>query len=172
MSKIILRRVLISVCSVFLALVLGITLYFVIDPFDKQDNMTQIVIGESEDGVSVEHVSFEAPKIHPGETASHIVNLTGEIEGRTKVQLLFKKDTTKTNDLAQYIIVTVKINEEKYCEMLLSDIFSKTLGTVDCEMSRTKPIVIEIAYSMPIEIGNEAADTEAFFDLMITSSNE
>ena len=166
-------RILICSVSVLLLIASGLAIGFLANPEEKRPDTTKIVIPQTGEGTNSEaSVKFEAPKIHPGETVSHTVALTGEVEGEAKITLGFKEDKEKTNELAKYLYASVTVDGEKYCDMLLFDLFSAKLDSIVRNLNRKDPIIIEISYRMPIEIGNEAENAEAFFSLLITSSNE
>ena len=173
MNKRLLVRILICAVAVLMLSATALTVWFLANPEDKRTDTTVIVIPQNGESSKNEvSVNFEAPNIHPGETVSHTVELTGEVEGETKITLKFKENRSRVNDLAKYLNVKVTIAGAQYCEMLLSDLFSAELDTVTCALSKNNPVLIQISYSMPIEVGNEAADVEAFFSLLINSSNE
>ena len=54
----------------------------------------------------------------------------------------------------------------------LEEYFEKNFDPVDCKLDSKEPVDIKISYHMPIDTGNEAAQTDAFFDLVINASNE
>jgi hypothetical protein len=173
MSKRLLVRILICAVGVLLLLGSSLTVCFLANPDDKRPDTTVIVIPQN--GESSENevaVNFEAPKIHPGENVKHTVELKGEVDGETEITLKFKENRSRINDLAKYLNVKVTIAGAEYCEMLLSELFSAELDTVVCVLNKKTPVIIQISYSMPSEVGNEAADVEAFFSLLITSSNQ
>lgn len=173
MSKKLVVRILICTVAALLLLGTSLTVWFLANPRDKRQDTTVIMIPQNgESSQNEASVNFEAPKIHPGDTVTHTVELTCAVEGESKITLKFKENRSRVNDLAKYLIVKVTIAGAEYCEMLLSDLFSAELDTVVCTLSKKNPVIIQISYSMPIEIGNEAADVEAFFSLLINSNNE
>ena len=173
MKRKLVLRILICTVSALLLLGTGMTAWFLLNPEDKRPDTTEIVIPQNGESTKNElALKFEAPRIHPGETLKHTVLLTGEVEGEARINLKFKEDRARVNDLAKYLHTSVSINGTEYCNMLLCELFSAELDTVVCNLAKKDPVVIEISYSMPIEIGNEAEDVEAFFDLLVISSNE
>ena len=171
-QKLITRCLIISL-SVLITVGSALTLYFLANPDTKRDDVIKAELDRYDSlGVSTAKVNFEATGINPADTVKHTVELTGEVEGEADLTLSFNEDKNHDNKLAQYLYVTVNINGTEYCNMKLSELFGKTLDTLECVIDEKEPVIIEVSYHMPSETGNEAAYTEAFFDLLITATNE
>ena len=79
---------------------------------------------------SMSATDFSVGGINPGESVSHTVELTGEVEGSAELMLSFKENKNFYNKLAQYLHVTVKINGSEYCNEKLSELFGANLDTL------------------------------------------
>lgn len=120
-------------------------------------------------------VEFREMMLHPGETAEYTVHLTNEIEGACRLGINFDeyKPNLLANELKEYVYVTVTLGDKTVCkDVLLKDLFSTELPVMDCVLDAKKPVELAISFHMPVETGNEAEFTEAFFDLVLNISNE
>ena len=172
MNRKLISRWFIASLSVLIIVGSALTIYFLMNPDTKREDTTRIkLVGYESGGVSAK-VEFAASGMNPGDTVEHTVELTGEVEGSADLTLSFKENKSFENKLAQYLYVTLTINGAEYCNAKLADLFGATLKTIECVIDEVEPVVIDVSYYMPLEIGNEAAYTEAFFDLVINSTNE
>lgn len=172
MNRKLISRWFIASLSVLIIVGSALTIYFLMNPDTKRDDTTKIILVGHETGVASAKVEFSASGMNPGDTVEHTVELTGEVEGAADLTLTFNENKSFENKLAQYLYVTVTVNGAEYCNGKLSDMFGVTLKTIECVIDEKEPVIIDVSYYMPLEIGNEAAHTEAFFDLVINSTNE
>ena len=56
--------------------------------------------------------------------------------------------------------------------VLLEELFKTVIPEQNCILDADEPRKLTLSFHMPVEIGNEAEFTEAFFDLVIKVSNE
>ena len=139
--------------------------------FDGEDT-TKVKFSESKTEGAVE---FREMLVHPGETVGHTVLLTSEVEGECELSVSFKeyKPNLLANELKKYVYVTVTLGDAVICEsVLLEELFSTELEAQVCELDSKEPLELDISFHMPIETGNEAEFTEAYFDVIISVSNE
>ena len=118
---------------------------------------------------------FREMLIHPGETKEHTMLLKNKVEGECKLDIAFDehKPNLLANDLKKYVYVTLTLDGEPICEnVLLEEMFNTEIPTVTCNLSEKDPVELKISFHMPIEIGNEAEFTEAYFDVRVSISNE
>ena len=145
---------------------------YLIDYTEERGNTTKIDFDEKH---NTETVEFRDMLLHPGETIEHTVSLTNEIEGKCKITIDFNehKPEVYANELQNYVYVTIVMDGKELCrDVLLKDLFEKKFEPIECKLDSKKPLDIKISYHMPLDVGNEAAQTDAFFDLVIKSSNE
>ena len=135
---------------------------------DNRDDT--IKVGLDGDGETVEFRNLE---MHPGDSVEFDLALTNEVEGDCRLTLDFIDSAPENvNNLKEYIKVIIIFNGEKVYEEALSSVIERELAPIDCVLDKKKPVEMTIIYLMPIEVGNEAENAEAFIDLKITASNE
>ena len=129
-----------------------------------------IKVGLDGDGETVE---FHNLQMHPGDQVEFELALTNEVEGECQLTLDFIDSAPEgINNLKDYIKVIIIFNGEKVYEEELASVIERQLAPIDCVLDKKKPVEMKIIYLMPIEVGNEAENAEAFIDLKITVSNE
>ena len=136
-----------------------------------KDRDSAISVGLSEKG---EIVEFHNLEMHPGDSLEFKIDLTHEVEGECKLSLDFidVAPETVTNNLKNYLKVILIFNGSKVYEADLTDAIEKDLSPIVCELDDKIPVEMTVIFMMPIEVGNEAENAEAFIDLLITASNE
>jgi dihydroneopterin aldolase len=87
------------------------------------------------------------------------------------VSLVFV-DKDKDMTLKHYARVKIMLGEEVVCDELLADVFENDDIVLDVDLTEKKSTELKIVYYLPIEIGNEAKNAEAVFELQLTASNE
>ncbi len=130
-----------------------------------------IQVGLDGDG---EVVEFRDLEMHPGDSAEFDLAITHEVEGECQLTLDFidSAPAEVTNNLKEYIKVIIIFNGEKIYEEDLTKAIDAELAPIDCVLDEKEPVEMKIIYLMPIEVGNEAENAEAFIDLAIKVSNE
>ena len=165
------QMILIIISSVII--LVGAILTGIVQNYTKnRDNTTNISFTKDKTEQTVE---FREMLIHPGETHDYSIYLTNKIEGECKLSVLFDeyKPNLLANELKKYVFVTVMLNGDAIVQnMLLEELFKTSLPEQDCILDAEEPVELKLSFYMPIEIGNEAEFTEAFFDLVIKISNE
>lgn len=132
------------------------------------DNRDIIDVKISENGE--ETVKFESLSMVPGKETEYTVLLYSEIEGKCRVSLTFEKG--EKCELENYVYAVVEAETGVVCDMLLAELFEAGEICFDCEFVGKEPAEVNITYYMPENVGNEAQDSEAAFELVISVSNE
>ena len=155
------------VIGVMLAVIIGegLVLYKIID-LGKDDHSIGVEIADGESGV----VSFEHLGLVPGEQIEYTLIVTSN-EGPTyAVDFDFRE--TEDSPLSDYVYVRMLLGEEELCNALLADLMDSGAISRELKIKESDSCELTIIYYMPEEVGNEAENAEAHFDLYITGRFE
>ena len=137
-----------------------------------EDGTTNITFSED---VHEGTAEFREMLVHPGETLEHTLLLKNKVEGECRLKIDFDehKPNLLANELKKYVYVTVTLSGEPIVEnILLEEMFSTEIPVITCNLSKKEPVELKILFHMPVETGNEAEFTEAYFDVHVSISNE
>ena len=115
-------------------------------------------------------IRFESLHLIPGESCEYTVTLSGERTKDYDVHLDFIE--TEDKKLKEYARVKVVANGEVVCDELLARAFERDDIGLSVNFEKEKNIELTVTFYLPLEIGNEAKNAEAKFDLLITAGNE
>ncbi len=115
-------------------------------------------------------IHFENLSLIPGESCEYSISMQGERAKSYDVRLNFAETEEKT--LKNFARVTITVNEETVCDELLATAFEREDIGFSVEFEEEKTIDLKVTFYMPLDVGNEAKNAEALFDLLITASNE
>ena len=115
-------------------------------------------------------VKFEDLSLTPGESCEYTIDLKKASADNYDLKLDFVETEEKT--LKNFAFVKIIVNDEVVCDELLATVFENEEIVIPVDFSESKSTELKIVYYLPIEVGNEAKNEEAFFDLILTASNE
>ena len=115
-------------------------------------------------------IGFEHLCLIPGESCTYTLHLRGDGVSKYDVCLQFVETEEKT--LKHFTYIRIESNGVVLCDELMEKVFEGDGIELQVDLRRTKQQDVTITYYMPLEVGNEAQNAEAFFDLLITASNE
>ncbi len=164
MPKSKLIRILLIVGSVLI--IVGVSLIGWMQATEEERNVIQVHL---EDG-KTQSVAFENLSLIPGEACEYTVKL--EKSGGDPYELKLDFVETKEGALKNFARVKLIANGETVCDELLATIFESEDITLSVDIGEKKNTELNIVYYLPIEIGNEAKNAEAIFELLLTASNE
>ena len=136
--------------------------------FATEESRNNIVVDISGDGV--ETIKFEALGLVPGEQCEYTVQLKGE--NAKEYDLSFDFVEVKEGTLKDFARVQIISGEEVVYDELLADAIEKVDLSLPVDFHEDKNTVLTIVYYMPVEVGNEAKNAEALFELVLVASNE
>jgi len=125
---------------------------------------------ELEDG-KTETLAFDDLTLVPGEECEYIINLEKTSASKYDLELDFV-DTDEEKTLKNYARVKVFANGEVVSDDLLADAFEKEKIILSVDFDEGKNTELKIVYYLPLDVGNEAKNAEAVFELLLTASNE
>lgn len=150
------RKIILTLVSVAMSFV-GLSLLIVLQ--DKNDLQNTIVINVDGNDIDRELPSVNINGLYPGKEECYTISLIGSLSDEYYISLAFYEDVSKNNDLAEYLevkIMTKRIEIKKSLKELFDGV-PVSLGDYASE--------INIAYYMPIDIGNESQNTTATFHI-------
>ena len=162
-KSIFLRIVLIAASALIITGVL--LMNWMLDTSDER-NVIKIRLA---DGIT-EAVEFEDLSLIPGDSCEYVIVLNNERSMPYDLDIKFVETEEKT--LKNFAFVKVISGNEVICDELLADAFAGEGISLPVDFEENKNTIIKIVYYMPIEVGNEAKNAEAKFELQLTASNE
>lgn len=116
-------------------------------------------------------VSFKNIGLRPGESCVYTLKLNNEYADEYDLTLDFL-DSAPELTLKQYAYVRLEMDGQVLCDELLSSAFEREDITAVVNFTGKDVCEIKVTYYMPEDVGNEAQDAEAKFELIITAENE
>ena len=154
----------ILVASAALILV-GVLLWYLISDEDRLDMIdVSIDVGESET------LEFESLSLIPGESCEYTVKLKKERTESFDLSLKFIEIEEKS--LKNFARVKILAGEEVVCDELLATVFLNEAIVLPVDFKSDKYTELKIVYYLPIDVGNEAKNADAIFNLLLTASGK
>ena len=117
-------------------------------------------------------VEFKAFSLVPGEQKEYKVSLESGSVKKYDLSLEFIETKEKSPNLKDFARVKVISNDTVICDELLAEAFEKENVTLHVDVAASQNTELTVVYYLPIDVGNEAKNTEAEFELLLTASNE
>ncbi len=137
----------------------GIAVYKVYTDRDQSADYTLVIDGEEQ-----EALSFSLTEIYPGYSASYSVRIKTPADKPSGLSVHFAGEGT----LAPFVEVTFSRGEETlYTATLEECLKGEEILLIAAEKSETKEI--SLTYSMDLEVGDEAQNTEADFRVIFSA---
>lgn len=119
---------------------------------------------------ATETIEFEALGLIPGEQCEYTVVLKSDNADKYDLTLDFVETEEKT--LKNFAKVKILAGDTVVCDELLANVFEGEDIVLSVDFESKENTELTIVYYMPIEVGNEAKNAEACFNLVLTASNE
>ena len=146
--------------------VLSIVLLIFIISNERDTSVIKIDIERGEQ----ETLTFDNLALIPGEQSEYKLELNVGSTQKYDLHLDFRE--THDGDLKKYARAKIIVEDEVIFDDLLSKLLEKASFSLPIDLKEKKSASIGLIYYLPEEIGNEAQDTEATFELTITAGNE
>lgn len=166
MTKNLLTRIALIACSVLILTGASLSAYFLISADQKQIVKVEIEDSSVENGVLV---PFEKLGLAPGENCGY--TLVVDVKDTSQYDLTLAFYEKADGALADYARVRIEVNKEVLRDQLLSELFEDNVLTLHVDLRGKKRERVKITYYLPAEIGNEAQETEAFFELLVSAKS-
>ena len=163
MNRIKIIRIVMVILSAMLLIGVGMTGWMLGTRDDRE------VVRIDLDG-QIDPIGFENLCLIPGESCSYTFRLKGDVAKEYDVHLRFEETEEKT--LKNFAFVRIETNGTVLCDELMATAFEGEGIELHMDLSQAKQQDLIITYYMPLEVGNEAQNAEAIFDLLITATNE
>jgi hypothetical protein len=125
-----------------------------------EDDVVKLDTGET----SV--IGFENLCLIPGQKYVYTTYLESDRLGESVIHLDFAEVQERT--LKNFAYAKVEIDGEEVCDELLAKLFEGEALSANVDFSDTNLVELKIVYYLPIEVGNEAQEAEAIFQLNLT----
>ena len=113
-------------------------------------------------------VEFESLTLVPGEECEYTVRLRKSDIDKYKLKLDFVELEEKM--LKNFARVKILANGEIVYDELLATTFENHGTVLSVDFAEEKNTELRIVYYLPIDVGNEAKNAEAIFELLLTAS--
>ena len=140
--------------------------------------MNQVLTASEEENVikvhiedqKTETVEFKGLSLIPGDSCEYVIKLTGD--RASAYDLAFDFVETEEGTLKEFVWVKILSQEAQICDMLLKDALSKDDLVLPVDFGAGKNTELTIIYYLPHEVGNEAKNAKAIFELRLTANIE
>ena len=167
MTRAIAMRIILIVASIFI--LVSVTLLSWVNTYEDDLVHNNIEIDISSGKTKTVH--FDSFDLVPGDSCEYgiiLKNDNANIYNLTLDFVDFKQDGT----LKDFMRVKILSGETVLYDELLADVFKSESIIVPVDFKENKNTKLKIVYYLPIEVGNEAKNAEASFELRLTASNE
>ena len=164
MPKIKLMRIVMIVGSVLI--LAGVSIMWGAMVIEEEQNVIEVELDNEE----TQSIEFEGLGLIPGGECEYTIKL--EDSGSDKYDLTLNFVETEEKTLKNYARAKIIANGEVVCDELLATIFEKEDIILPVDFKENINTELRIVYYLPIEVGNEAKNAEATFELLLTASNE
>ncbi len=162
-----LMRVLLIIGSVLI--MTGVALNGWIRATEDERNVINVQIDENK----TQSVEFQNLRLVPGEQCEYKILLSKAGTKTYDLKLNFvEKEVVEVKELKNYVRVKILADGQEVCDEILATLFENDEIILPIESSKEKRTELTIVYYLPIEVGNEAKNAHASFELLLTASNE
>lgn len=122
------------------------------------------------EGGGTKALAFESLSLLPGESCEYTILLKKVSTSKYDLELDFIETEEKT--LKNYAYVKLIAGDTVLCDELLATAFENDSITLPVDFDAGKNTEIRVVYYLPAEVGNEAKNAEAIFELRLTAKVE
>ena len=164
MSKSWVKRIILIAASVLILIGVSLMTWMLVTEDDRNNIEVRLSDGETE------KLKFESLSLVPGEQCEYNIILKSDNAKKYDLSLDFVETEEKT--LKDFARVKILSGSEVVYDELLKTAFEDESIVLPVDFTKEKNSELNIVYYLPIEVGNEAKNAEAKFELMLTASNE
>lgn len=147
-------------------MIAGVSLWGWMTATEPDRNVINIDLSDGKD----KSVTFEGLSMVPGDEREYKVALNNEHSNKYDLELDFVELENKT--LKNFARVKIISGEEVIYDELLATAFEQEDIVFHVDFTEKKNTELTFVYYLPIEVGNEAKNAEALFELIFTASDE
>ena len=158
-------RALLVIASLLVLIGVLMTVWIFIQRRNQDIIKVQLSDGETE------VIKFDALNLLPGDSCEYIIELKEEDFPQYNLSFDFV-DVDEKKTLKNYARVKIIANEAVVYDELLATAFENDNIVLPVDLDTGKNAKLKIVYYLPLEVGNEAKNAEAVFEVLLTASNE
>lgn len=164
MPKSKLMQIILIVGSVLI--IVGVLLMAWMLATEKDRSVIEVDLGNRES----QPIKFDSLSLLPGEKCEYTVKLKKSGSDQYDLSLRFVETEEKT--LKNYVRVKIIANDETVCDKLLAEAFKNENIILPVDFTENKNTELKIVYYLPLDVGNEAKNAEAIFELILTANDK
>lgn len=150
--------------SASVIIIVGVLLMANLLTTEEERNSINVHINES----SEKTLEFKDLFLLPGESCEYTIKLNGERSKQYDLSFDFI-DVEEEKTLKDFARVRIEAGGDVICDELLADAFESENIVASIDFENEKNTEILIVYYLPIDVGNEAKNAEAVFELRLTA---
>lgn len=150
--------------SASVIMIVGVLLMANLLTTEEERNSINVHINES----SEKTLEFKDLFLLPGESCEYTIKLNGERSKQYDLSFDFI-DVEEEKTLKDFARVRIEAGGDVICDELLADAFESENIVASIDFENEKNTEILIVYYLPIDVGNEAKNAEAVFELRLTA---
>lgn len=157
-------RVVLIVGCILILIAVTLTGWMLATEDERNVIVVELVKGETE------CIEFDSLALVPGEECGYTVRFKKAVGNEYTVTMDFTETEEKT--LKNFARVKIISSGEVIYDELLATAFEDENLILPINFAEKKNTELDIVYYLPVDIGNEAKNAEAIFELYISASNE
>lgn len=167
MIKIKYFKIMITAITALLSVGMMVSLYMQFS--SRDDNVIEVYLSDGQ----TESVQFEELAMIPGDSLEYIIKLKSNDINNGYFTLDFAEiSEAEERSLKDFAYVKILIDDKVICDELLSERFKGKDIVLPFDIANKANTELKVIYYMPIDVGNEAKNAEAIFELRLTAENE
>lgn len=136
---------------------------------DGDDNVINVRLDDGK----TEVVEFSDLCLIPGESCEYFIHFdVGNIKKYDLTLDFVETEENEKKTLKNFARIKIESGEQVICDELLASVIDGECITLPVDIKENQNTKIKISYYLPEDIGNEAQNAEAVFELHLTASNE
>ena len=160
-------RTMLMIANLFVLIGVLMTVWVAIEKEDKDVDVIKVQLSEGE----TEVIKFDAMNLLPGDSCEYIIELRNDDFPKYSLNLDFV-DVDEEKTLKNYARVKIIANGAVVHDELLATAFENDNIAFPVDFAEGMNAELKIVYYLPLEVGNEAKNAEAAFEVLITASNK
>jgi hypothetical protein len=147
-------------------IIVGVALLGWIMATEDERNVIEVYLEHGK----TESLKFENLSLIPGGECEYKISLDSKYSKSYDITLGFRE--IEESALKDFAYVKIIANGETVCDELLATVLEGDNIVLPVDFTENKNTDLTIVYYLPIEVGNEAKNAEAIFELLLTAINE
>ena len=159
-----LRVALIVTCVLIL---IGVTILMWMMLTEDERNNIEVYLSDGK----TQAIRFDDLDLVPGDSCEYEIALKSEFAKKYDLILDFA-DLAEEGTLKNFVRVKIMADDEAVCDELLADVIANDDLVLPVDFKENKNTKLKVVYYLPLEVGNDAKNAEALFELRLTATNE